>query len=61
MLFLFKNRKKYIDYCKEHKIPPRSDVVIKRVLQDNYGVVDERKEIMSNIYEWVWEGIKWKI
>jgi putative DNA primase/helicase len=52
-------RKKYAEYCKLHKIAPRSDVVIKRVLQDNYGVIEERRDF-GGIYEWVWEGIKCK-
>jgi putative DNA primase/helicase len=52
-------RKKYAEFCKQHKIAPRSDVVIKRVLQDNYGVIEERREVLG-IYEWIWEGIKLK-
>jgi len=53
-------RKKYTDYCKLHKANPKSDFVLKRVLQDNYGVIDERKEILSNVWDWAWIGIKWK-
>lgn len=54
-------RKKYSEYCKHHKVPSKSDIVIKRVLQDMFGVNDiqEYQEIGSGRI-WYWEGIKWK-
>ena len=52
-------RKKYIDYCKEHKVLPRSDTVIKRTLEDLFGVSEGRKENLGK-FERIWEGIKWK-
>lgn len=54
-------RKKYSDYCKEHKVSPKSDKVIKSVLQDTYGA-SEGYALTNNSYnqEHIWEGIKWK-
>jgi len=54
-------RKKYSKYCKNHKVTPKSDYVIKRVLQDTYGVQDERKSTIGKNDEWFWVGIKWKM
>lgn len=53
-------RKKYTAYCKQHKINPKSDFVIKKTLQEMFGVSEDRKEILSNCWEAVWSGIKFK-
>lgn len=53
-------RKHYSNFCKENKIPTKSDAVIKRVLQDTYGVSEERRDSLIGIWEWVWVGLKWK-
>lgn len=53
-------RKMYSKYCKNHKIQTKSDVVIKRVLQDNYGVGDEFTYVLGDSRQWVWTGIKLK-
>lgn len=56
-------RKKYAEYCKKHKIPPKSDFVIKKVLQETYGASELRNEERlgdSYIRMDSWEGIKWK-
>jgi len=52
-------RQKYSEYCLNHKINTKSDYVIKRTLQDTFGVVDNYSEFMG-IKENIWEGIKWK-
>lgn len=52
-------RKKYSSYCKGNKITPKSDFVMKRVLQDTFGVSEERFNV-GIIWEWFWVGIKWK-
>ena len=54
-------RKEYSKFCKEHKVSSKSDTIIKRVLQENYG----GNEIQSDPYgkfsgDRYWEGIKWK-
>jgi putative DNA primase/helicase len=51
-------RKKYAEYCKQHKIPPKSDFVIKRTLEEMFGTVEENKEV-NFVWEKVWGGIKW--
>lgn len=53
-------RKKYSLFCKEHKISNRSDVVIKRTLEEMFGVSEDRKEIFPGNWERVWSGISWK-
>jgi len=53
-------RKKYNEYCKKHKISGKSDYVIKRTLEEMYGSTEGFKNIMENVTERVWEGIKWK-
>lgn len=53
-------RKKYVEYCKEHKVGSKSDVVMKITLQEMFGVSDERREIFGETREYVWLGIKWK-
>ncbi len=52
-------RKKYMSYCKEHKVSGKSDFVIKRVLQEMFGAIDDRQQIFEN-YEYVWKGVKFK-
>jgi len=52
-------RKAYSDYCKQHKIPSKSDFVIKRCLEDMYGVTEDRREIVGH-WDNVWSGIKLK-
>jgi len=49
-------RKNYSKYCKKHNIPPKSDFVIKRALQENFGA----NELQESNGERSWEGIKWK-
>lgn len=53
-------RKKYAEYCRSHKISPKSDFVIKKVLQENYGASEVRDNEFG-IRNDYWEGIKWKI
>ena len=57
-------RKKYSQYCKQHKVNSKSDVVIKKVLQDMFGASDEKENTAEQglwaTYEWVWRGVKWK-
>jgi len=52
-------RKKYSLYCKRHQIKSKSDYVIKRTLEEMFGIAEENKEIM-NRWEKVWGGVKWK-
>ena len=55
-------RVNYAKYCKKNRISPKSDIVIKRTLQDMFGVVEERKEReIGGGYDSVWSGITWKI
>jgi len=61
-------RKKYSDYCKKHGVPNKSDFVIKKTLQEMFGVSDEKimvGNLNSSRYSnesiaWVWQGIRWK-
>ena len=55
-------RKKYIDYCKIHKIKPKTDFVIKRTLQEMFGASEDRiiSQLFGGNQEYVWTGIKWK-
>lgn len=50
-------RRLYSQYCKTHKVAPKSDIVIKRTLQDMFGV-NETQELEFGLR--YWEGIKWK-
>lgn len=56
-------RKKYAEYCKEHKIPPKSEFVVKKVLQESYGAIEIKDQerigdaVIRNDF---WEGITWK-
>jgi len=54
-------RKKYAEYCKEHKIPPKSDFFVKKVLQESYGANEVRGAYGDlNVRNDSWEGVKWK-
>jgi hypothetical protein len=53
-------RKRYTEFCKKHKIIPKSDYVIKRTLEEMFGASDGMRDTLSNRWEKVWEGIKWK-
>jgi len=53
-------RKKYVEYCKKHKIQVKTDYVIKRTLSEMFGASEDRKDVFGSGYERVWEGIKWK-
>lgn len=52
-------RKRYTDYCKLHKVTPKTDYVIKRTLEELFGAIEDR-----DYTNWggvrCWEGIKWK-
>lgn len=52
-------RKKYSDFCKLHKIAPRSDYVIKRTLEELYGASEINREFMG-VWDKAWGGISWK-
>ena len=52
-------RKRYSDFCKKHKIMPRSDYVVKRTLEELFGSSEENKEVLGH-WEKVWGGISWK-
>ena len=53
-------RKRYKNYCKKHKISGKSDIVIKRTLEEMFGATEERKSTSTGFNERIWEGIKWK-
>lgn len=54
-------RKRYSDFCKLHKVPTKSDVVLKRVLQDMFGANEFQEYNPENRTDSrVWDGIKWK-
>jgi len=53
-------RKKYVDYCKNHKINVKSDYVIKRTLSEMFGASDDKRVSFGNKYEYIWDGITWK-
>lgn len=53
-------RRKYAEYCKENKIGSKSDYVLKRVLQDLYGAIEERHNTVGDMWERFWVGVKWK-
>jgi putative DNA primase/helicase len=52
-------RKKYSQYLKKHKTRGKSEVVIKRTLEELYGASDEKIESFG-VTERYWSGIKWK-
>ena len=49
-------RKAYSKYCKKYNITTKSDFVVKRVLQENFGA----NEGQTHEGDRYWEGIKWK-
>jgi P4 family phage/plasmid primase-like protien len=51
-------RRRYSEYCREHKVLPRSDFVIKRTLEELYGSSEGNREVIGK-WDKVWEGIKW--
>lgn len=53
-------RKRYVEYCKKHKIQVKSDYVIKRTLSEMFGASEDRKDVFGKGYDRVWDGIKWK-
>lgn len=54
-------RKRYAQYCKEHKISSKSDIVIKRTLQESYGANETfGNSGLQDGFDRYWEGIKWK-
>lgn len=53
-------RKKYTEYCKKHKITPKSDYVIKRTLEELYGGIEGNRDVGSGKWDKVWESITWK-
>lgn len=53
-------RKEYSKYCKEHKVIPKSDIVVKRTLQETYGANEKDELLLGGSYERYWEGITWK-
>jgi len=54
-------RKSYTDYCKKHKVKSKSDYVIKRVLQEEFGATDDNRNLVGNTWINCWEGIKFKV
>lgn len=50
-------RRTYALYCKKHKLKNKSDVVVKNVLQEMFGVEDTQN---WDTHERFWQGIKWK-
>lgn len=56
-----KLRKYYTDYCKAHNVVPKSDTIIKRILEQMFGAVEVMdKEFGYENYERFWSGIKFK-
>jgi putative DNA primase/helicase len=54
-------RKRYLEYCKLHRIPTQTDKTIKDILQELYGVTDDRKVLFGSMdSEYVWIGISFK-
>lgn len=53
-------RRRYIEYCKTHKLTPKSDVVIKITLQNEFGANERDQNEGVGNYQRVWEGIIWK-
>jgi len=52
-------RKKYTEFCKEHKLTPKSDWVIKKTIEESYGASEGQREVNSR-WDRVWECIKWR-
>ena len=55
-------RKRFTDYCKAHKLVNVSPHVIKRTLEENYGVWDDKRKVFGRgeEYHHVWISIKMK-
>lgn len=54
-------RKKYKDYCSDHKVGGISDKGIKATLQERFGVSEEYVSVAGlGTQEWQWSGIKLK-
>lgn len=54
-------RKVYSWYCKEHKLLSKSDLVVRKVLQEIYGCTEIQTDSLGQYSgERLWEGIKWK-
>ena len=56
-------RRRYHNFTKLHKLTNKSDFVVKRVLQEEFGASEDRKLIgvyPDNEQEYVWQGIKWR-
>lgn len=54
-------RHKYSQFCKDHRVSSKSDVVIKRVLEDLFGATENFEYLGdSGGRERFWGGIKWK-
>jgi putative DNA primase/helicase len=56
-------RKKYVEYCKIHKVVPKTDFVMKRTLQEMFGASEDKiqnSEMFLGKQEHVWTGVKWK-
>lgn len=54
-------RSRYSSFCKNHKLSSKSDLVIKRTLNENYGVSEEKKRANEfEEYQMVWTGVRWK-
>jgi len=51
-------RKRYSEYCKQHKVSARSDFVIKRTLEELFGASEGNRETIGK-WDKVWEGITW--
>lgn len=51
-------RKRYSEFCKEHKINSKSDFVIKRTMEETFGGSEGNREVLGR-WEKVWEGVKW--
>ena len=51
-------RKRYNQYCKQHKVRGAGDKQIKATLEDLFGAIENR--VMMGDYERVWEGVKFK-
>jgi P4 family phage/plasmid primase-like protien len=50
-------RQRYTSYCKEHRVKPKSDFVIHRFLQEEFGASETQEYELGVRY---WDGIKWK-
>lgn len=54
-------RLRYTQFCKQHKVRPKSDIVIRRVLQDEFGASESQDYVgLGDLRDRFWEGVKWK-